>query len=99
MIASNLIKEGSPIIVNLNPQEKEETLFQGGAAQQLKRLLVVLQGEVNSDSMLELFDLLSIAFLVITHSGLPQRILPLCLTVKVSLFRALSTCGWQEGRN
>ena len=33
MIASNLIKEGSPIIVNLNPQEKEEILFHGGATQ------------------------------------------------------------------
>ena len=66
----------------------------------LHRRALLLQGEVNSDSVLELSDLLSIAFLVIIiHNGLPRRILPLCLTVKVPLFRTLSTCGWQEGRN
>ena len=31
-----------------------------------------------------LFDLLSVTFVtVVTHNGLPQRILPLCLTVKL----------------
>ena len=35
----------------------------------------------------------------ITLDGLPQRILPLCLTAKVPLFRTLSTWGWQEGWN
>ena len=30
------------------------------------------------------FDLLSVAFvIIITHNGLPQRILPLCLTIKL----------------
>ena len=46
------------------------------------------------------FDMLFAAFvIIIIQNGLPQRILPLCLTVKVPLFRTLSTCGWQEGRN
>ena len=42
------------------------------------------------------FDLLLVAFvIIIIQNGLPQRILPLCLTLKVPLFRTLSTCGWQ----
>ena len=48
------------------------------------------------------FDLLFAAFVIkIIQNGLLQRILPLCLAVKlkVPLFRTLSTCGWQEGRN
>ena len=45
------------------------------------------------------FDLLSIAFVtMIIHDGLPQRILPLCLTIKVPLFRTLSTCMHMAGR-
>ena len=39
-----------------------------------------LQREVNPDTLLTLFDLLSIGFVIlIIHKGLPQRILPLCL--------------------
>ena len=37
--------------------------------------------------------------IIITHNGHPEKILPLCLTVKVPLFRTLSTYGWQAGRN
>ena len=45
------------------------------------------------------FYLFPIAFvIIIKHNGLPQRILPLCLTVKVLLFRTLFS-GWLEGRN
>ena len=39
------------------------------------------------------------AFYIIIQNGLPQRIPPLCLSVQVPLFRTLSTCRWQEGRN
>ena len=53
--------------------------------------------------MLELFfDWLFVAFVItIIHNGLLHRILFLCGTVKgkVSLFRILSTYGWQEGKN
>ena len=53
--------------------------------------------EVNSDSLLKLFDLLSVVFvIIIIHKGLPQRILPLTCSTKVLLFRTLSTCRWQE---
>ena len=53
--------------------------------------------EASSDSTLELF--LWLAFVtIIIHNSLHQRILPLCLTVKVPLFRILSTFGWQKGR-
>ena len=46
------------------------------------------------------FDLFSIAFvIIIIINGLPQRILPLCLTVKVPLFRPVSACRWQEEIN
>ena len=46
------------------------------------------------------FDLLPIAFvIIIIHNGLLQRTLPLCLTVKVPLFRTLPTCRWQETNN
>ena len=46
------------------------------------------------------FDLLFVAFvIIITYNGLPQIILSLCLTVQVPVFRLLSTCRWQEGRN
>ena len=46
------------------------------------------------------FDLLFIAFvIIIIQNGLPQRILPLPLTVKVLFSRTLSTYRWQEGRN
>ena len=48
---------------------------------------VVLQGRANSDPHdgTVVFDSLSVAFAVtIIHSGLPQRILPLCLTVKLN---------------
>ena len=46
------------------------------------------------------FDLILVAFVIIIHNGLSQRILPLCLTVtKLPLFRTLSTCRWQERRN
>ena len=39
-----------------------------------------LQREVYPDTLLTLFDLLSIGFVIlIIHKGLPQRILPLCL--------------------
>ena len=39
-----------------------------------------LQREVNPDTLLTLFDLLSISFVIlIIHKSLPQRILPLCL--------------------
>ena len=45
------------------------------------------------------FDLLFVAFvIIIIQDELPQRILPLCLTFKVTLCRTLSTCGLQEGR-
>ena len=45
-------------------------------------------------------DLLLVDFVIISiQNGQPQRILPLCLSVKVPLFRTLSTCRWQEGRN
>ena len=41
--------------------------------------------EANSDSMLEPFDLLFIAFaIIIIQKGWRQRILPLCLTVKLN---------------
>ena len=41
--------------------------------------------EANSDSMLEPFDLLFVAFaIIIIQKGQPQRILPLCLTVKLN---------------
>jgi len=38
-------------------------------------------------------------FIIIIQSGLPERILLLCLTVKVLMFRTLSTSGWQERIN
>ena len=51
----------------------------------------LLQGEINSDSSCNcFFGLLSVAFvIVIIDNGQPQRILPLCLTVRVPLFRTL----------
>ena len=44
------------------------------------------------------FDLMFIACVIIP-SSLPQRTLPLCLLAEVPLFRILSTCRRQEGRN
>ena len=48
----------------------------------------LLQRITNSDSMLELFlNFFFVVFLIaIIHNVLPQRTLPLCLTVKVPLF-------------
>ena len=57
--------------------------------------VMLLQTEVNPDTLLTLFDLLSIAFVIIIHKGLPQRILPLCL-LKYLFFRTLSTCRGQR---
>ena len=45
------------------------------------------------------FDLLFIAFVISIHNGLLKSTLPLCLTVKVPLFRTWSTYRWQKGRN
>ena len=36
---------------------------------------------------------------MIIQNGLPQSILPLCLTVSVHLFRTLSICRLQKERN
>ena len=49
--------------------------------------VVLLQGKASSDPHdgTVVFDLLSIAFdVIIIHSGLPQRILLLCMTVKLN---------------
>ena len=58
--------------------------------------------DVTGKSQFWLFPVRSVplaAFvIIITQNGLLQSTLPLCLTV-VSLFRSLSSCGWQEGRN
>ena len=47
-------------------------------------------------------DLLSVAFvIIITHNGGPQRILPLCLTIKPNCFCSFSTLSskWMAGRD
>ena len=52
-----------------------------------------------------LFDLLFVAVvIIIIHKGMPQKTLPLCLTIKVSLFISqrdnltLPTCEWLQER-
>ena len=67
---------------SLHLQESAGLLVSAGT----QDFLELLQGEVNSDCWNCLFELLSVAFvitIIIVHNGLPQRILSLCLTVKL----------------
>ena len=82
------------------------SFFHVGPTQVLLRfrrlgILGLLQGKVNSDSMLELLPQLAFSCLCYyNHTWWLPRILPLCLTVKLKwLCRILSTCRWQKEIN